>query len=34
MTLVWPGDFSLPIALYYINRYLTIAMMIYASYGQ
>jgi hypothetical protein len=28
MTLVWPGAFSLPKALYYINRYMTIAILI------
>ena len=34
MTLVWPGAVTFPKALYYINRYGTIAIMIYSNYSQ
>jgi hypothetical protein len=32
--LVWPGPSSLPKGLYYINRYLTIVMVMYTNYRQ
>ena len=34
MRLVWPGPLSVAKALYYINRYLSIAILLYANYRQ
>ena len=32
--LVWPGPFSFPKALYYINRYLTAISMLFSTYRE
>ena len=34
MRLVWPGSLSVPKALYYINRYLSISIALYSNYRQ
>jgi len=34
MRLVWPGTLSWPKALYYINRYVSVFVLIYANYRQ
>jgi hypothetical protein len=34
MRLVWPGALSLPKLLYYINRYLTVVIMVFSNYRQ
>ena len=34
MRLVWPGPLSLPKSLYFINRYLSIIITLYANYRQ